>query len=40
MINVGEYLEYRGGCSVPWEDTIFCNLSTMARHHDTCAEIS
>ena len=32
MINVGGYLEYRGGCSVPWEDimsTVGVILSTM-----------
>ena len=22
MMHVGGYLEYRGGCSVPWGDTI------------------
>ena len=28
MINVGGYLEYRGGCSVPW------------GYHDACGGIS
>ena len=34
MINVGGYLEYRGGCSVPWGDimsTVGVILSTVGH---------
>ena len=44
MINVGRYLEYREGCSVPWRDimsTVGVTLSTvgdimlhMGRYHE------
>ena len=32
--------EYRGGCLVPWGDTILWNLSTMGGYHDACGRIS
>ena len=31
MMHVGGYLEYHRGCSVPWGDIIFCNLSTVGN---------
>ena len=49
MINVGGYLEYRGGCSVPWGDimsTVGVVLSTVGDvqyrggYHDACGGIS
>ena len=36
MMHVGGYHEYRGGCSVPWRDIIFRNLSNVGGYHDTC----
>ena len=29
MMHVGVYHQCRGGCSVPWRDTILCDLSTV-----------
>ena len=49
MINVGGYLEYRGGCSVPWGDimsTVGVILSTVGDvqyrggYHDARGGIS
>ena len=36
MMHVGSCHEYREGCSVPWEDTILCNLSNVGGYHEYC----
>ena len=36
MSTVGGYLEYRGGCSVPWGDI----MSTVGGYHEYCGGCS
>ena len=40
MMSVERYLEYHGGCSVPWEDIIFCYLSTVGDIMSTLGVLS
>ena len=35
MMHVGGYLEYRGGCSVPWGIPSF-EFEYRGRYHDAC----